>query len=113
MWITESCPRGQRFALRPPCGRPAGSPVASSGRGYQPVETQILLKAKRDMPQGTALLTGARIVTMKGDEVIEHGDILVRNNRIAAIRTPARRERRCARTVRRRPIMRSTRRGCT
>jgi hypothetical protein len=60
---------------------------AANPRGYQPVETQILLKGKRDMPQGTALLKGARIVTMKGggDEVIERGDILVRNNRIAAI----------------------------
>jgi Tol biopolymer transport system component len=60
---------------------------AANPRGYQPVETQILLKAKRDIPQGTALLKGARIVTMKGggDEVIENGDILVRNNRIAAI----------------------------
>jgi len=58
---------------------------AANPRGYQPVETQILLKGKRDIPQGTALLTGARIVTMKGDEVIERGDILVRNNRIAAV----------------------------
>jgi Tol biopolymer transport system component len=58
---------------------------AANPRGYQPVETQILLKGKRDIPQGTALLRGARIVTMKGDEVIERGDILVRNNRIAAI----------------------------
>ena len=31
------------------------------------------------------LLRGARIVTMKGDEVIERGDIYVRNNRIAAV----------------------------
>ena len=58
---------------------------AANPRGYQPIETQILIKAKRDIPQSTALLTGARIVTMKGEEVIERGDILVRNNRIAAI----------------------------
>ncbi|HZI40150.1 MAG TPA: amidohydrolase family protein, partial [Gemmatimonadaceae bacterium] len=58
---------------------------AANPRGYQPVETQILLKGKRDIPQGTAMLTGARIVTMKGDEVIERGDILVRNNRIVAV----------------------------
>jgi len=58
---------------------------AANPRGYQPVETQILIKAKRDIPQGTAMLTGARIVTMKGDEVIERGDVLIKNNRIAAI----------------------------
>ena len=31
------------------------------------------------------LLTGARIITMKGDEVIARGDILVTGNRIAAV----------------------------
>jgi Tol biopolymer transport system component/imidazolonepropionase-like amidohydrolase len=63
--------------------RPSGP--AANPSGYQPVETQILIKAKRDIPRSTALLRGARIVTMKGDEVIERGDILVQNNRIAAI----------------------------
>ena len=43
------------------------------------------------------MLRGARIVTMKGDEVIERGDIFVRNNRIVAVGA-ARQRRRC-RTV--------------
>ncbi|MEP6729996.1 MAG: amidohydrolase family protein, partial [bacterium] len=58
---------------------------ASNPRGYQPVETPIIIKARRDLPTGTALLRGARIITMKGDEVIERGDVLVRNNRIVGI----------------------------
>jgi hypothetical protein len=32
-----------------------------------------------------AVLRGARVITMNGDEVIENGDVLVRNNRIAAV----------------------------
>ncbi|MFL5616321.1 MAG: amidohydrolase [Gemmatimonadaceae bacterium] len=76
--------RGDSTAQRDTAQQRTQGPAANP-RGYQPIETQILLKAKRDIPQGTALLTGARIVTMKGDEVIERGDILVRNNRIAAI----------------------------
>src|SRR5437762_3391176 len=76
--------RGDSTAQRDTAQQRNQGPAANP-RGYQPVETQILLRAKRDVPQGTALLTGARIVTMKGDEVIERGDILVRNNRIAAI----------------------------
>jgi imidazolonepropionase-like amidohydrolase/Tol biopolymer transport system component len=52
---------------------------------YHGVETQVNIRARRDIPQGTALLRNARIVTMRGTEVIEHGDILVRNNRIAAV----------------------------
>jgi imidazolonepropionase-like amidohydrolase len=62
-----------------------GPGPAANPRGYQPVETRILIKAKRDMPQGTAVFRNARIVTMKGDEVIERGDIVTRNNRIVAV----------------------------
>lgn len=38
-----------------------------------------------DMPNGTLVLRGARIITMRGREVIERGDLVVRNNRIAAV----------------------------
>lgn len=38
-----------------------------------------------DAPDGTIALTGARIVTMNGDEVIEDGTIVVRGNRITAV----------------------------
>ena len=36
-------------------------------------------------PAGTIALTGARIVTMHGDEVIEHGTIVVTGDRIVAV----------------------------
>ena len=61
-------------------GGPAANPAA-----YQPAESRIVLRARRDIPQGTAVLRGARIVTMRGDEVIERGDIVVRDNRIVAV----------------------------
>jgi Tol biopolymer transport system component len=54
-------------------------------QGYQPVETRILIQAGRDLPQGIVVLRGARVITMNGRDVIENGDVLVRNNRIAAI----------------------------
>lgn len=38
-----------------------------------------------DKPAGRVALTGARIVTMKGEEVIEGGTVLVDGNRIAAV----------------------------
>lgn len=38
-----------------------------------------------DKPSGKVALTGARIVTMKGDEVIEGGTVLVDGNRIVAV----------------------------
>ena len=45
----------------------------------------IGLKLKSDAPTGLLALKGARIVTMKGDEVIEEGTILIENNKIIAI----------------------------
>ncbi|WP_026899371.1 amidohydrolase family protein [Daejeonella oryzae] len=45
----------------------------------------IDLKLKSDLPSGKIAITGARIITMKGDEVIENGTILIDKNKIAAI----------------------------
>jgi Tol biopolymer transport system component/imidazolonepropionase-like amidohydrolase len=50
----------------------------------------ISVTLPRPKPKGTIILTGARIVTMKGDEVIERGDIIITDNRITEIKaTPA------------------------
>ncbi len=38
-----------------------------------------------DIPGATTVISGARIVTMRGDEVIDNGRIVVRGNRIIAI----------------------------
>jgi imidazolonepropionase-like amidohydrolase/Tol biopolymer transport system component len=38
-----------------------------------------------DLPKGTIALVGARIVTMKGDEVVDDGVIVVEGNRIATV----------------------------
>ncbi len=51
----------------------------------EPTTTAVRVEVPRRRPGGSLLLTGARIVTMKGDEVVERGDILVTDNRIAAI----------------------------
>ncbi len=53
--------------------------------GYQPTEFKVEITAEKDIPQGTALLKGARIITMNGDEVIENGDVLIENARIKAV----------------------------
>ncbi|QCR21281.1 amidohydrolase family protein [Pontibacter sp. SGAir0037] len=62
-----------------------GAKEAVKIEGYKPQETKIAIQVPRDIPQGTLLLQGARIITMNGDEVIEQGDILVVNNRIKAV----------------------------
>jgi Tol biopolymer transport system component/imidazolonepropionase-like amidohydrolase len=50
-----------------------------------PTITEAKVEAKRHRPSGTVALTGARIVTMKGDEVIDKGDIVIKDNRIVAV----------------------------
>ncbi|HMQ05303.1 MAG TPA: amidohydrolase family protein [Pyrinomonadaceae bacterium] len=51
----------------------------------KPETTVVKVSAPRPKPSGTVVLSGARVITMKGNEVIERGDIVVTNNRIAAV----------------------------
>jgi Tol biopolymer transport system component len=52
---------------------------------YKPLERRIVLMAARDIPDGTVVLAGARVITMDGDEVLESGDVVVTGNRIVAV----------------------------
>lgn len=53
----------------------------------EPTEHGLNISFRRayDKPTGVIALTGARLITMKGDEVIENGTVVVDGNRIAAI----------------------------
>ncbi|MCM4161331.1 amidohydrolase family protein [Antarcticibacterium flavum] len=48
-------------------------------------EFEINITYQRALPQGAAVIKNARILTMKGDEIIQNGDILIKNNRIEAV----------------------------
>ena len=52
---------------------------------YHPTEVRVDLDAPRDLPTGTLLLSGARVITMRGDEILTRGDILIDGHRIAAV----------------------------
>lgn len=52
---------------------------------YSPDETQVKVYFNKDIPTSTMVLKHARIVTMKGEEVIEDGEVLIVNNRIKAV----------------------------
>lgn len=51
----------------------------------KPEIIDVTVEAARARPKGVVVLSGARIVTMKGNEVIERGDIVVTDNRITAV----------------------------
>ena len=61
------------------------STAADSVAAYEPSVRRILVEAPRDLPRGTVALRGGRVVTMSGDEVIEDGVVVVRDNRILAV----------------------------
>src|SRR5947209_8598917 len=55
---------------------------------YEAERVDVTIRARRDVPRGSVVLRGARIVSMKGDEVIEKGDVLVTDNRIECVAAP-------------------------
>lgn len=52
---------------------------------YEPGELRIKVIVQKDIPTGKLLLQNARIISMKGDEIIERGDILIENARIIQV----------------------------
>jgi hypothetical protein len=66
-----------------PAAAPGAAPAAANDSAKKPsmvYEAQrydVEIKAPKDKPRGTMVFRGARIITMKGDEVIPNGDILV------------------------------------
>jgi Tol biopolymer transport system component len=52
---------------------------------YEAARTDVEIVQEKDKPRGTVVLSGARLVTMRGDEVIERGDVVIRDNRIIGV----------------------------
>ena len=66
-------------------GAAGGAGPASRIPVFQPFEFRIKITAPRDIPRGSAVIRGARVVTMKGNEIIDNADIVIRDNRIVAV----------------------------
>src|SRR6267378_2568260 len=52
---------------------------------YEPARVDVTIHVPRDIPRGTVVLRGARIISMKGDEVVDNGDIVITDNRIVSV----------------------------
>ncbi len=69
-----------------PAGAGAGGVAAASAKPvYEATRINVTITAAKDRPTGTVVLRGARIITMKGDEVIARGDVVVTGNRIVGV----------------------------
>lgn len=80
-----------RARPRPGQARPDSARADSSQRSgqvsfaYEAGRVDVEIVVPKDRPRGTVVLRGARIITMKGNEVIPSGDLVVTNNRISAV----------------------------
>ncbi|MBM4187520.1 MAG: amidohydrolase family protein [Gemmatimonadetes bacterium] len=66
-------------------GAPRADSTSRATIGYHPHRVVVEITARKDRPGGTVALTNARLLTMRGNEVIERGDVVVRDNRIVAV----------------------------
>jgi Tol biopolymer transport system component len=57
----------------------------TTGSGVKFRRVDINLQLPADRSAGTVVLRGARLITMRGDEVIERSDVMVKDNRIVAV----------------------------
>jgi Tol biopolymer transport system component len=51
----------------------------------RPEELAVVVERPRHRPRGSIVLRGAKIITMRGDEVIDGGEIVVTDHRIVAV----------------------------
>ena len=77
--------RGGAGAGRGGRGGGAAGGGAANKPAYEAAQHDVTITVARDVPRGTVVLRGARIITMKGSEVISNGDIVVKDNRIVAV----------------------------
>jgi Tol biopolymer transport system component len=61
------------------------APKKDEKPGYKPEELVIKVEVPRDVPRGVVVLRGARVITMKGKEIIDDADVVVRDNRIVSV----------------------------
>lgn len=66
--------------------RRAGADSAATARGaYRAEERRFTIAAQRDIPRGTVVLRGARVITMRNRDVVENADVVIKDNRIVRV----------------------------
>lgn len=88
--ITAAAEAQPAAASTPPVpvpGRADASKHNSSAfaRLLHPAASEVLIETPRAKTEGSILLHGADVITMRGDEILHSADILIRNNRIESV----------------------------
>jgi Tol biopolymer transport system component len=82
-WSSDS--RAMYWTLGAELFRATVAGIAAAGGPQPAAYARIDLSVPADVPEGSIAFTGARLITMRGDEVIERGTVVVNRNRIAAV----------------------------
>jgi Tol biopolymer transport system component len=61
------------------------SHALSAALGEKSLRRDVVVRVARDTPRGAIVLRGARVITMRADEIIERADVVVTDNRISAV----------------------------
>lgn len=66
---------------------PPATPVdaAAQAQALKPTELALHVEEPRLVPEGSVVLRGANVITMKGDEVLSHADVVITGDRIVSI----------------------------
>ena len=83
--IADSTARARERERSTPAAAGADTTRATPTVAYDAHRVDVEITVPKDKPSGTVVLRGGRIITMKGNEIIPSGDIVVRNNRIVGI----------------------------
>ena len=78
-------PGGQPAAAGQDATQKPATPPRPPTFEYEPHRVDVEIVVDKDKPKGTIVLRNARLITMKGDEVIPRGDVVITDNRITAI----------------------------
>ena len=62
-----------------------GDSLVADTAAYTPQERRIHVTLPRDVPRGSVVLRGGRVLTMKGHEIIDSADVVITDNRIVAV----------------------------
>lgn len=86
--VTRRAPLGFAFAPDGSLAWVTGRTLNTLGASEAPAAARRLAldaQVARSTPAGSVVLRGARVITMRGSEVIENADVVVTGNRIAAV----------------------------
>ncbi len=83
--VADSTDRSRAQAAAPARPDSAAATAPKPSNAYEAQRVDVEITARKDKPTGTVVLRGARVITMKGDEVIPSGDVVVTDNRITAV----------------------------